>query len=197
MTNDIKNPSLKKPTPAKFGQAEGNTLLEDFFTEALKDIYWSEKELLKALPVIKSATTTAALGKAIGEHLTQTEGHIQRLEKVFVSVGQKPAGKKCFAMEGLVREANSIVEETEEGTMTRDVAIIMAAQKIEHYEIATYGSLAEYAKTLGLNEAHGLLQATLDEEKLADAGLTLIAQNGINWEGEIEDVKDESTLFKP
>ena len=98
-------------------------------------------------------------------------------------------------MEGLVKEGDSILEETEEGSMTRDAAIIMACQKVEHYEIATYGSLVEYSKTLGLNEARGLLQLTLDEERMADQGLTLIAQNKVNWESEVEDVKGVNKVF--
>lgn len=196
MANEEKDPASKKPAPARHGIAQGNTLLKNFFIEALKDIYWAERELVNALPELQAATTTETLHAAIGEHLTQTKGHVERLEKVFATVSQPPTTKKCFAMEGLLKEARSIVEETEAGSMTRDAAIIMAAQKVEHYEITTYGTLVEYAKTLGLNEAHGLLQATLDEEKSADQGLTLIAQNGINWEADIEDVVEASDLLE-
>jgi ferritin-like metal-binding protein YciE len=196
MVNDIKNPTLKKPTPASYGVAEGNSPLETFFIDALKDIYWAEKELLKALPKMKAATTTTELSTAIEEHLGQTKGHVKRLEQVFELLGKPAEAKVCFAMQGLVKEGDSIVQETTEGSMTRDAAIIMAAQKVEHYEIATYGSLVEYAKTLGLNEAHGILQATLEEERMADQGLTLIAQNKINWEAELEDVKESSGVIK-
>lgn len=194
MSKDIKDPSLKKPTPAGFGVAQGNTPLFAFFIEALKDIYWAEKQLLLALPKMEAAATTNELTLAIGEHLSETRGHIKRLEQVFEIAGQPAEAKTCFAMQGLLKEADSIVEETDEGSMTRDAAIIMAAQKVEHYEIATYGSLTEYAKTLGLNDARGLLQLTLDEERMADQGLTLIAQNKINWEAELEDVTEGSPI---
>ena len=181
-----------KPTPAAFGVAEGNSPLFRFFLEGLKDIYWAEKQLLQALPKMEAAATTNELMLAMSEHLSQTEDHVKRLEKVFKICGQKAEAKVCFAMQGLIKEADAIMEETDEGSMTRDAAIIMAAQKVEHYEISTYGSLTEFAKTLGLNEAKGLLQLTLDEERMADQGLTLIAQNKINWEAELEDVAEES-----
>jgi ferritin-like metal-binding protein YciE len=192
MIKDIKDPSLKKPTPARIVIQEGNTLLRQFFVEALKDIYWAEKELLKALPKVLAAATTQELKTAIEIHIGETEGHAERLEKVFKILDIPAEGKVCFAMQGLLKESDSIVEETEEGSMTRDAAIIMAAQKVEHYEIATYGSLTEYAKLLGLQAAHGLLQLTLDEERMTDHGLTLIAQNKINWEAELEDVAEGS-----
>ncbi|HEX6182068.1 MAG TPA: ferritin-like domain-containing protein [Chitinophagaceae bacterium] len=186
MSKDIKDPSLKKPTPAEIGNATVKSPLFQFFIEGLKDIYWAEQQLLQALPKMKAATTTNELKVAIREHLSQTQGHVKRLEKVFAITGQPAEGEICYAMLGLIKEAESIIEETEEGSMVRDAAIILAAQKVEHYEIATYGSLTEYAKTLGLNDAHGLLQLTLDEERMADQGLTLIAQNKINWEAELE-----------
>lgn len=192
MVKDIKDPSLKKPTPAEYGIAKGNTPLFTFFVEGLKDIYWAEQQLLQALPKMKDAATTNDLMRAIGKHIAETDGHVKRLERVFRIAGHQPEAKICFAMEGLIKEAESIIEETGEGSITRDAAIIMAAQKVEHYEIATYGSLTEYAKTLGLNDAHGLLQLTLDEERLTDQGLTLIAQNKINWEAELEDAPENS-----
>jgi ferritin-like metal-binding protein YciE len=186
MEKDIKDPSLKKPTPAIPGAGQENTPLFSFFIEGLKDIYWAEKQLLQALPKMKAAATTKELMLAIGEHLAETKVHVTRLEKVFTIAGEPAEAKVCFAMQGLIKESESIIEETEEGSITRDAAIIMAAQKVEHYEIATYGSLTEYAKTLGMNDAHGLLQLTLDEERMADQGLTRIAQNKINWEAELE-----------
>ena len=193
MEKDIKDPSLKKPTPARITAAKGNTSLSNFFVEGLKDIYWAEQQLLIALPKMEADATTEELRLAIRKHITETQGQVKRLEKVFSIIGQPVKGKVCFAMQGLIKEAESIMEETEEGSMTRDAAIIMAAQKVEHYEISTYGSLTEYAKTLGLNEAHGLLQLTLDEERMADQGLTLIAQNKINWEAELEDSQKSKT----
>jgi len=106
-------------------------------------------------------------------------------------MGKKAQAKKCDAMEGLVKEGESVVEETEEGTMTRDVGIIIAAQKVEHYEIATYGGLVQLAKTMGMDEAAGILEQTLEEEKQTDRGLTEIAENNINWEAEQEDSEEE------
>ena len=196
MTKNIKDPALKKPTPAVFGVAEGNTPLEAFFIEALKDIYWAENELLKSLPRLKQSATTHELASAFDEHLLETQTHVKRLQEVFQILGRPAEAKVCYAMQGLVKEADSIVEETAEGSMTRDAAIIMAAQKVEHYEIATYGSLCEYAKTLGLKDVHGIFQATLEEERMADQSLTLIAQNKINWEAELEDVTEAATSGK-
>lgn len=190
MATSIKDPSLKTPTPASSEVATGNSLLEKFFVDALKDIYWAEQELVKSLPKMQEAATTETLFTAIADHLAQTQEHVRRLERIFAILNTPAEAKKCFAMEGLLKEADSIVEETESASMTRDAAIIMAAQKIEHYEIATYGSLVEYAKTLGLHEVNGLLSATLDDEKMADTGLTLIAQHGINWQSEFEEDED-------
>ena len=187
MVKDIKDPSLKKPTPANPGIEAGNSPLFGFFIDTVKDIYWAEQQLLEALPKMEAAATSDELKMAVTEHLAETKGHVKRLEKVFAIAGERTEGKVCFAMQGLIKEAESIMDETEEGSMTRDAAIILAAQKVEHYEIATYGALTEYAKTLGLNDAHGLLQLTLDEERMADQGLTLIAQNKINWEAELEE----------
>src|SRR6185503_10853334 len=123
--------------------------LEKFFHDQLKDIYYAEQQLLKALNEMKSACTTEELEDAFENHHKQTERHVKRLEKVFELIGQKPEGKKCEAMDGLIKEGKSIISETKEGTMTRDAALIIAAQKVEHYEIATYGGLVALALTLG------------------------------------------------
>src|SRR6187549_461637 len=177
-----------KTAPAKRKQSngkqkaigEGNTQLEKFFTDSLKDIYWAEKHLTKALPKMQKAATTDELKSAIEEHLAQTEEHVSRLEQVFQLCGKKAQAKKCDAMEGLTKEGDSIMEETEPNTMTRDAGIIMAAQKVEHYEIATYGSLVQLAKTLGRNDAAEILHQTLEEEKQADEKLTEIAEWNVN-----------------
>jgi ferritin-like metal-binding protein YciE len=174
------------------GQAQGNTQLEKLFVDSLKDIYWAEKALTKALPKMKKAATTEELKSAIEEHLGQTKEQVSRLEEVFELFGKKAQAKKCDAMEGLLKEGDSVVEETEEGSMTRDCGIIMAAQKVEHYEIATYGTLVQLAKTLGNEEAAAILQTTLDEEKETDEGLTAIAENSINWEAEMEPAEEEA-----
>jgi len=179
-------PAAKKTQRKNSGAAQGNTQLEKYFIDSLKDIYWAEKALTKALPKMRKAATTEELQTAIGEHLTQTEEHVNRLVQVFELFGKKAQAKKCDAMEGLIKEGDSVVEETEDGSMTRDAAIIMAAQKVEHYEIATYGGLVSLAKTMGKNEAADILAMTLEEEKQTDEGLTIIAENDINWEAEME-----------
>lgn len=180
-----------KSTMSAKGAALGNGQLEKFFHDALKDIYWAEKALTKALPKMMKKATTDELKSAFQEHLTQTEGQIKRLEDVFDMLGHKAQAKKCEAMEGLIKEAESIMEETEDGSMTRDAAIIMAAQKVEHYEIATYGGLVQLAYTMGQDEVAGILQETLDEEKETDEGLSTIAESNINWEAEQEGEESE------
>src|ERR1043166_109894 len=187
MANTKTAPVGKMKTSAKPGAGQGNSQLEKYFHDSLKDIYWAEKHLTKVLPKMQKAATTEQLQTAIEEHLTQTEEHVTRLEQVFELMGKKAQAKKCEAMEGLTKEGDSIVEETEDGSMTRDVGIIMAAQKVEHYEIATYGALVQLAKVLGMDEASEILAQTLEEEKQTDKGLTEIAENNINWEAEQED----------
>lgn len=175
-----------KTQNAKGNKQEPNSQLQKFFEDSLKDIYWAEKSLVKALPKMQEAATTEELKNAIEEHLGQTETQVSRLEQVFELIGKKAQAKKCDAMEGLIKEGESIIEETEDGSMTRDVGIIMAAQKVEHYEIATYGGLAQIATTMGLGEAADLLNETLEEEKETDELLTSIAENNINWQAEQE-----------
>jgi len=154
--------------------------LNELFIDELKDIYWAEKHLAKALPKMAKAATSDELRSAIEDHLAETENQITRLEGVFESIGEKAAAKKCDAMEGLLKEGDSIIADTEKGSLTRDAGIISAAQKIEHYEIASYGTLKTLAATLGHNEAAEMLDATLQEEKNADSKLTSIAEAGIN-----------------
>lgn len=188
-----KSPIKKKASPKKKnpGSGEGNTQLEKFFTDSLKDIYWAEKALTKALPKMQKAATTEELQSAIEEHLGQTQEQVLRLEQVFELLGEKAQAQKCDAMEGLIKEGESVVEETEDGSMTRDVGIIMAAQKVEHYEIATYGGLVSLARTLGKEDVAEILNTTLEEEKQTDQGLTDIAENNINWEAEQEGAEEE------
>lgn len=171
--------------------SDQGTQLEKFFMDSLKDIYWAEKHLTKALPKMQKAATTEQLQEAIEEHTTQTEEHVARLERVFEIMGKKAQAKKCDAMEGLLKEGDHIVEETEEGSMTRDVGVIVSAQKVEHYEIATYGSLVQLAKTMGNDEVADILSQTLEEEKEADQLLSQIAENDINWEAEKEGESEE------
>jgi ferritin-like metal-binding protein YciE len=133
-----------------------------------------------------TAASNQELAAALEEHLDVTEGQVERLERVFEILGKKAQAKKCEAMEGITKEAESIIEETEDGTSTRDVGIVMAAQKVEHYEIATYGGLAQLAKTMGLDEVKELLGQSLQEEKEADETLTSIAEKDINMQAEEE-----------
>ena len=188
MPNTKKAPPRNQKTNGTNADATmGNTQLEKFFMDSLKDIYWAEKHLTKALPKMKKAATTEALQNAIEDHLAQTQGHVSRLEQVFEMRGKKAQAKKCEAMEGLVKEGETVIGETENGSMTRDVGIIISAQKVEHYEIAAYGGLTQLANTMGLEDVAGILYETLEEEKQADMLLTEIAENDINWEAEQED----------
>lgn len=198
----------KKATPAKSanGSAARSTKtstngsasqsseeFEKFFVDQLKDIYWAEKHLTKALPNMQKAATSEELQNAIEEHLAQTEEHVSRLEQVFEQLGKKAQGKKCDGMEGLVKEGESIIEETEDGTMLRDAGIIIAAQKVEHYEISAYGSLVTLAKTMGHDEIAEILAQTLEEEKETDELLTQLAENNINQEAEEEGEEEEES----
>jgi len=157
-----------------------SSALRDFFIDSLKDLYWAEKHLTKALPKMAKKATSDELRGALEKHLAETENQIVKLEQVFASIDEKAVAKKCEAMEGLVKEAESIMSETENGTMTRDVGIIAAAQKVEHYEIASYGTICTLAEVLGLPEAAELLGQILDEEKNADSKLTQIAEAYVN-----------------
>jgi ferritin-like metal-binding protein YciE len=166
-------------------QATGvdESALNELFIDELKDIYWAEKHLVSALPKMAKAATSEELRKAIEAHLSETENHVTRLEDAFASINEKASSKKCEAMAGLIKEGTEIVADTEKGTFTRDAGIISAAQKIEHYEIASYGTLKTLATVLGYSEAAELLEATLSEEKNADNLLTKIAEGGINSKG--------------
>ena len=171
----------------KEGQQGGQyPLLEKFFHDQLRDIYWAEKALLKALPKMQKNATTEELKQAFEDHTAVTEEQARRLEQVFEIMGKKAQAKKCEAMEGLIAESEEIVENTEDDTMTRDVALIMAAQKVEHYEIATYGGLVQLAHTMNMTEIAEILEQTLQEEKDTDQLLTYIAENDINMEAEME-----------
>lgn len=160
--------------------------LNELFIDELKDIYWAEKHLVKALPKMAKAATSEKLRTAIQNHLSETENHVTRLEQAFNSIDEKAVAVKCEAMAGLLKEADEIVSETEKGSITRDAGIISAAQKVEHYEIASYGTLKTLASVLGYNEAAELLGETLKEEKNADNMLTQIAESGINQSAKSE-----------
>jgi len=156
--------------------------LSDLFHDTLRDVYWAEKHLVKALPKMAKAAEHPALVEAIMAHRAETEVHVERLEQIFTMIDKAPRGKKCEAMAGLSAEGDHVLEEVDEGSV-RDVGIIGAAQAVEHYEIARYGTLAAWARQMGIEDAVALLEETLAEEKAADAKLTSIA-DGINLEAE-------------
>ena len=164
--------------------------LKEFFTDQLEDLYWAEKKLVKTLPKMQQAATTSELKDAFGNHLTQTENHVSRLEQVFGIIGEDVNSTKCAAMAGIVDEGEDIIDDTEEGTAQRDVGLIFAGQKAEHYEIATYGGMISLAKTLGYTDAADILLQTLEEEKEADTLLTQIAENNINYQASTEPRKE-------
>lgn len=167
-----------KTVNQKKGESSESGLRELFINE-LKDIYWAEKALTKALPKMAKKATSEELVAALEDHLAVTETHVERLEQVFEKIGEKAAAKKCEAMDGLITEAEEIMKDTEDG-LVRDAGIISAAQKVEHYEIASYGTLVSFANTLGESAAASLLEKTLNEEKEADQTLTDIAVSSIN-----------------
>jgi ferritin-like metal-binding protein YciE len=157
--------------------------LHNLFEEELKDVLSAEKQLVKALPKMAKGASSEELKAGFEEHLEQTKTHVERLEQVFQLLDKTPRSKKCAAMEGLIEEGSELLEEDSEPDVL-DAALICAAQKVEHYEIATYGTLVTWAKQLGLDDAANLLAQTLDEEKETDARLTELAEAGINASAE-------------
>ena len=171
----------KKATPkGKIApKADADDQLKDFMVDGLKDLYWAEKALVKNLPKMAKNATSRHLTTAINDHLKETKNQVIRLEDAFKSLGIKAEAVKCEAMAGLLKEAKGIMEETQPGAV-RDAAIIAASQKVEHYEIASYGTMATYAKLLGEKEVLKLLLETLREEKTCDKDLTKLAKTEIN-----------------
>jgi ferritin-like metal-binding protein YciE len=153
--------------------------LKDLFEHELRDIYYAEKALVKALPKMAKGATSEKLKEGIEEHLEQTKGQVERLEQVFELLGVPARGKKCEAMEGLIEEGASLLEEEADSDVL-DAGIIAAAQKVEHYEIASYGTLCTWARQLGLDDAADLLGETLEEEKQTDLKLSELAESEIN-----------------
>jgi ferritin-like metal-binding protein YciE len=157
--------------------------LEDLYTDLLKDLYSAEKQLVKALPKLAKNTQAPDLQKAFQEHLRQTEGHVERIERIFSELGGSPRGKKCVGMEGLVEEGNELLQENVDPDVL-DAGLIAAAQKVEHYEIASYGTARTWAQRLGYDQAARLLQQTLEEESMANEKLTQIAESHVNMEAQ-------------
>jgi len=165
----------------QLSEQEGEKLKE-LFVDGLKDIYWAEKHLTKALTKMANAAHSEQLINAFEMHKLETEQQIKKVEQVFEIIGEKAQAKHCPAMEGLIKEGEEIIESTEKGTFVRDCGLILAAQKVEHYEIGSYGGLRSLARILGYEEAAVLLQEILDEEGAADKKLTELAEASINLE---------------
>ncbi|PZX53514.1 ferritin-like metal-binding protein YciE [Algoriphagus ratkowskyi] len=167
-------------------QKSKDSKFKKLFVDELKDIYWAEKHLVKALPKMVKGATSPKLIKAIEKHLEETKEHVKRIEDVFEILGMKATAKKCDAMEGLLKEAESILDDTDPDTMVRDAGIIIASQKVEHYEIASYGTLAAFAKKMGMDDIAEILSQTLAEEKKTDVSLSKLAESEINEEAASE-----------
>jgi ferritin-like metal-binding protein YciE len=191
----------KSASNGKLKQSNGNASekktsadqkLRELFETELKDIYWAEKALTKALPKMIKKASDDDLIDSLKSHLEETKEQVVRLEKVFESIGKKAVAKKCEAMEGLIAEAEEIMSEQDDDSV-RDQGIIAAAQKVEHYEIATYGTLCAFAKTLGEEKALSFLQETLEEEKAADEKLTEIAES-LQMDLEEEEEENDSDI---
>jgi ferritin-like metal-binding protein YciE len=155
--------------------------MEDLFLEQVEDLYDAEKRLVKALPKMAEASTSQTLRQAFESHLMETEGHVSRLENIFRTLGQDPKSETCDAMKGLISEGEDVVSNIDQSSL-RDAGLIAAANRVEHYEIAAYGSARTFADILGLSQAAALLEQTLQEEKNADRKLTQLAESMINDE---------------
>jgi ferritin-like metal-binding protein YciE len=181
MATQSKSAGSSRESSSAPGQV-GREQLQELFVDELKDIYWAEKTLTKAIPKMIKNATCPELKSGLESHLEETEGHVSRLEQIFEIMGKKAQAKKCEAMAGLTKEAEELMEENEEGPM-RDAAIISAGQKVEHYEIATYGTLKAFAGILGLDEVADILDQTLTEEKAADEKLTEVTPKALKLKG--------------
>lgn len=158
----------------------GSGEFREFFVDQLKDIYWAEKALYKSLPKLAKASTSKKLAMAFEKHTKETEAQIKIVEQVFELMGEEAKAEKCEAMDGLIEEANDIISDTEKDSYTRDAGLILAGQKVEHYEIATYGTLVILAKHMGKTEVADLLKKILDNEKETDVALTMVAEGYVN-----------------
>jgi ferritin-like metal-binding protein YciE len=163
-----------------------NSKLRDFFIDQLQDIYWAEKKLVKTLPKMAEAAHSEELRQAFNSHLLETKNHVTRIEKAFELFNQEANDKVCPAIKGIAEEGEDIIDETDANTAQRDVGLIFAGQKAEHYEIATYGGLVQLAKTMNRDDVAQLLSETLKEEKLADEKLTQIAEQTANRQANME-----------
>lgn len=163
--------------------AEKMKTLDDMYMDLLKDLYSAEKQLVKALPKMAKSAQASDLQRAFQEHLKQTEGQVERIERIFKDLEGSPRGKKCVAMEGLIEEGSEVMKEDAEPA-AMDAGLIAAAQKVEHYEIAAYGTARAWAHQLGYHDAAKLLEQTLEEESMANEKLTRIAESHVNVEAQ-------------
>jgi ferritin-like metal-binding protein YciE len=157
--------------------------LEKLFEETVRDIYYAEKKILKALPKMAKKASSSKLAQAFQAHIDETEGHVERLDQIFDLIGKAPRGKTCPAIDGIIEEGEEIMKEAEDDTV-RDAGMLAAAQAVEHYEITRYGTLKSWAGKMGMSEAVKLLDATLEEEKATDLKLTDLAESEINLEAD-------------
>ncbi|MEO8713113.1 MAG: ferritin-like domain-containing protein [Parafilimonas sp.] len=178
-SNGTNTNSVNKPDFEKSG-------INIFFKDQLKDIYWAEKTLVKTLPAMHNASSSAELKKAFSSHLDQTKQHVEKLEKVFNMIGEKPEAVKCAAMAGILSEGEEIINETKSDTAQRDIGLIFAGQKAMHYGIATYGGLNYLAKKLGKDDVADLLHKILNDTKDADELLTQVAEQNISYKPNLE-----------
>jgi ferritin-like metal-binding protein YciE len=169
--------------------------LHEIFVDEVRDCYDAERQLVKALPKMVKAATSPNLTEAFSSHLVETRGHVTKLEEVFASLEEKPRGKRCDGMAGILEEAKSILDEDlDEGTL--DAALIAAGQRAEHYEMAAYGTLVAWARAMGHQEAAGILEGILREEKAADKALSSLAENGINRRAAASGAEDQDATGK-
>ncbi|BAV05783.1 Ferritin-like metal-binding protein YciE [Filimonas lacunae] len=176
-TSKPKDDSPAVEPTENFTELPADAGLRDLLIDGLKDIYWAENQLVKALPVMEAACSNAALSSAIASHLEETTGHAARLEQIFALLDEKTQAKKCDAMEGLTKEGEAVIEDTEPDSVARDMGIIAASRKVEHYEIAAYLGLKSLAEKLGFTKVAALLAQTLAEEEAADQNLSNIADS--------------------
>jgi len=153
--------------------------LEDLFLDSLKDVYYAEKKIVKTLPKMAKAAESGEVRSAFEKHLSETETHVERLEKVFDILGKPARGKTCPAIDGILEEGSEVMADYK-GTPAIDAALVASAQAVEHYEIARYGTLITWAKELGMNDAAEVLKATLGEEEATDEALSALAEGGAN-----------------
>lgn len=173
--------TTRKKATTKVAETDKDGPLHEYFIYMLQDTYYAEKQSLAVLEKMQNAATTEELQEAFEDHYLQTQKHISRLERVFTKLDENQEEKKCDAILGIIKEVEQAIKNTEEGSMTRDAALIISAQKIEHYEIASYGGLCALAETFGYHKVSDMLHKTLEEEYQADEELTHIAESFINF----------------